>query len=135
MKKLIISLICTTTLLTAAATANAAKIGFGVDQGFGVAGQFDNINAFVGNDGISGDYIFEQGSFKKDIPFNYYIAGGAFIDWDDDKFGVRVPLGLTFPFTTKWEAFGQVSPKLSYRDKQDDFKFGASAALGVRYAF
>lgn len=135
MKKLIISLICTISLLTAAVTANAAKMGVAVDQGFGVTGQFGNINAFVGNDGISGDYIFKQGSFTKQVPFQYYIAGGAFIDWDDDHYGVRVPLGLTFPFTTKWQAFGQVSPKLSYRDKPDDFKFAVSAALGLRYAF
>lgn len=135
MKKLIMGLICTFSLLTAVTTANAAKIGFGFDQGFGVAGQFDNINAFIGNDGVSGDYLFKQGSFAQDIPFNYYVGGGAFLDWDGDEFGVRVPLGLTFPFAARWDLFGQISPDLSYRDKHDDFKFGVSGALGVRYAF
>jgi hypothetical protein len=135
MKKLIIIFICTASLLTAVSSANAAKFGFGFDQGFGVAGQFNKINAFIGNDGVSGDYIFRKGSFDKDIPFNYYVGGGAFIDWYGDEFGARVPLGLTFPFAAKWDVFGQVSPDFSYRDKQDDFEFGVSAALGVRYAF
>ncbi|WP_372880693.1 hypothetical protein [Psychromonas sp.] len=135
MKKLIISLICTASLLTAATTANAAKFGFGFDQGFGLAGQLDNVNAFIGNDGISADYIFEQGSFRNDIPFNYYVGAGAFVDWDGDELGVRVPLGVTFPFAAKWDLYGQVSPHLAHRDKQDDVKFGASAAVGVRYEF
>jgi hypothetical protein len=136
MKKLIISVICAAGLLTTATTANAAKFGFGFDQGFGVAAQFNNINAFIGNDGISGDYIFKQGSFGPDVPFNWYIGGGAFFDWDgDDEFGVRLPLGVTFPFAKKWDVFGQISPDLAYRDKQSDFEFGVSAAIGVRYAF
>jgi hypothetical protein len=134
-KKLAISVICAAGLLTTATTANAAKFGFGVDRGFGVAAQFNNINAFLGNDGISGDYIFKQGSFDKDIPFNWYVGGGAFIDWDSDKFGVRLPLGITFPFAPRWDLYGQVSPDLSYRDKHSEFEFGVSAALGVRYAF
>lgn len=135
MKKLAITMICAAGILTTATTANAAKFGFGFDQGFGVAAQFNNINAFLGNDGISGDYIFKQGSFDKDFPFNWYVGGGAFIDWDGDEFGVRVPLGLTFPFAKNWDVYGQVSPDLAYRDKQDDFEFGVSAAMGVRYAF
>jgi hypothetical protein len=36
-------------------TASAVKVGLGFDQGFGVSSPFENINAFIDNDGISGD--------------------------------------------------------------------------------
>lgn len=136
MKKLVIGAICAAGLFATATTANAAKFGAGFDQGFGVAAQFNNINAFVGNDGVSGDYLFKQGSFGEDVPLNWYVGGGAFFDWNgDNDFGVRIPLGVTFPFAKKWDIYGQVSPDLAYRDKKSDFKFGVSAAAGIRYAF
>lgn len=136
MKKLAMSLLCASVLFASAtANADAVKLGFGFDQGFGVSAQFNNINAFLGNDGISGDYIFKQGSFEKDVPFNWYVGGGAFIDWDSDEFGIRLPLGVTFAFAKRWDIYGQVSPDLVYRDKQSDFEFGISAAMGIRYAF
>jgi len=117
-------------------SANAAKVGVGFDQGFGVAGQFNNINAFIGNDGISGDYIFKQGAFGKDIPFNWYVGAGAYFDWSgSDELGLRVPLGVTFPFAKKWDVYGQFSPDLDYNFDKDDFNFGISGALGVRYSF
>ena len=136
MKKLLMGCICALSLLTAVSTANAAKVGFGFDQGFGVAGQFNNINAFVGNDGVSGDYLFKEGSFEQDVPFNYYLGAGAFYKWhNDDVFGVRVPLGLTLPFAEQFDVFAQVSPTLGYKDKKDELRFALSAAIGVRYAF
>ncbi|MGB5446037.1 MAG: outer membrane beta-barrel protein [Psychromonas sp.] len=141
MKKLIISLICSVSLLTAATAVNAAKFGFGFDQGLGVTGQFDNINAFVGNEGASGDYLFAQGGFGNDIPFDYYVGVGGFAEWDGDEFGARVPLGLSFPFAPRWELFGQVSPHIAHQDKdqnkdnEDEVKFGLSGAVGLRYAF
>lgn len=57
MKKLLMSLLCITGLLTTTSVLAANKIGIAVGQGFGVTGQFENIQAFIGNDGISGDYI------------------------------------------------------------------------------
>ena len=135
MKKIITVLIVASSFLIAQ-SANAAKVGVGFDQGFGVAGQFDNINAFIGNDGISADYLVKQGSFGKEIPFNWYVGAGAYFDWDgSDELGLRVPLGVTIPFAKKWDGYGQVSPDLGYNFDKDDFKFGVSAAIGVRYSF
>jgi hypothetical protein len=136
MKKLIMSFICTISLLTTVITANAAKVGLGFDQGFGVAGQFNNINLFVGNNGVSGDYLLEQGSIDKNIPLNYYLGAGLFYQWhNNDEFGIRVPLGLTIPFAQKFDAFAQLSPNLGYKDEKDELRFSLSAAIGIRYAF
>ncbi len=69
----------------------------GVDQGFGVSAQFDNINVFVGNDGFSADYLFEQGSFSKDIPFNWYLGAGVFID-NDEGYGIANAIRIKIIF-------------------------------------
>ncbi|WP_028864540.1 hypothetical protein [Psychromonas aquimarina] len=132
MKKALIGLTCLAALFTTTAANADIKAGFAFDQGFGITAQFDNINTFVGNDGVSIDYIFKQGTFTQDdIPFNWYVGGGAFAGWDDG-YGVRLPLGVTLPFAQQWELYGQVSPDLDF---DDSFKFGVDAALGVRYAF
>lgn len=60
-------------------TASAVKVGLGFDQGFGVSSPFENINAFIDNDGISGDQIFKRRSFNDDTPFNWYLVGGALL--------------------------------------------------------
>lgn len=135
MIKIITALIVASSFLTIQ-SANAAKIGAGFDQGFGIAGQFSNINAFIGNDGISADYLLKQGAFGKDIPFNWYVGAGAYIDWSGhDELGLRVPLGVTLPFASKWDVYGQFSPNLGYDFDDDDLEFGLSGALGVRYSF
>ena len=69
-------------------------------HGFGVAGQFDNINAFIDNDAISVDYIFKQGDVAKELPFNGYV-GASYNCGGRDNVGARVPLGVTLSFTKK----------------------------------
>ncbi|NRD74735.1 hypothetical protein HQQ94_16215 [Shewanella sp. VB17] len=136
MRTLIMSLLCASGLFSIAVNANATKVGFGFDQGLGVTGQFNNINAFVGNDGVSADYLFAQGNFNSDIPFKWYVGAGGFYNWNDnEEFGVRVPFGVTLPFAKKWDLMAQVSPDLAHRDHQDDFEFGVGAALAIRYSF
>lgn len=137
MKKLVLAACAIGFLVTSGTTMAAGnKIGLGVDQGFGVAGQFNNINAFVGNDGFSADYLFKQGNFGKDIPFNWYVGGGAYYNWSGtDNIGLRVPLGITIPFAKKWDVYGQISPALDFDLDRDDVDFELDAAIGVRYAF
>lgn len=62
MKKIIFALIAVSALLST--SANAVKLGFGFDQDFGVVAQFDDINAFVGNDGATADFILKRGSLR-----------------------------------------------------------------------
>lgn len=133
MKKIFLILIAASAFVST--SANATKAGFGIDQGFGVTAQFEKINAFIGNDGVSGDYIFKRGSFDGDVPFNWYVGGGAFIGWDNG-IGARLPLGINMNFSPKWDAYFQVHPELDFDHGSDgDIKFGIDAAIGVRYSF
>jgi len=136
MKKLLISLLCVAGLLSTTSVLAAKKIGMAVDQGFGVTGQFNNINAFIGNDGISGDYIFDQGSFGDDIPFTWYVGAGGYYNWDGrDNIGARVPLGLMLQFAPKWDVYGQLAPALDFDLDKSDLRFDLDFAVGIRYAF
>ncbi|QIR14968.1 hypothetical protein [Shewanella aestuarii] len=114
------------------AQAQKLKLGFGFDQGFGVTGQVDNINFFVGNDGASGDYLFKQGQFDtQEVPMSWYIGGGAFFGWDHG-YGIRMPFGLNFKLGKGWDAYAQVAPELDFDDKTD---LGLNGGIGFRYAF
>jgi hypothetical protein len=136
MRKLLISLFFVAGLLSTTSVLANNKIGIAVDQGFGITGQFNNINAFIGNDGLSGDYIFKQGDFGKEFPFNWYVGGGAYYNWSgNDSIGARVPLGLTFPFAKKWDVFGQLAPVLDVDLDDNDLKFELHFTIGIRYAF
>ncbi len=115
------------------------KLGFGFDQGFGVAGSIDKFNGFIGNDGIAVDYIFARGRFNKTDPVNWYVGGGGFGEWGDGA-GIRVPFGveLSFAKTTEpsfakhWDIYGQLTPNLKLGN---DSKFGLDAGIGLRYLF
>jgi hypothetical protein len=136
MKKLFVSLLCVATLFSTSSVFATNKIGIALDQGFGVTGQFNNIHAFIGNDGLSGDYIVKQGHFSQDIPFNWYVGGGVYYNWSgNNNIGARVPLGLTLPFASKWDIYGQLAPTLDLELDSDKFKFKLDVAIGIRYAF
>ncbi|MEH6649166.1 MAG: hypothetical protein V7707_03975 [Motiliproteus sp.] len=124
-------------LLSATAHADKIKLGVATDMGFGVTAQLnDQINAMIGNDGASMDYIFRQGGFEgQNMPFTWYAAGGGFVGWDHG-FGLRLPLGLDWNFAKRWDAFAQLSPEIDFDAKNgDSVDFDLGGALGVRYAF
>lgn len=135
MRKLLITLTCMVGFLSTTSVLADNKIGVAFDQGFGVTGQFNEFNAFIGNDGLSGDYIFDQGSFGNDFPFDWYVGGGGYYNWSDKSIGARVPLGLTLPFAKKWDVYGQVAPVLDYNLDHSKFNFELDFAIGIRYAF
>jgi len=126
-------------------SALSIKAGVAFDQGFGITAQFNNkINAFIGNDGLSMDYILKKGAFNSDVPINWYVGIGGAINWDDhdndndNSYSVRIPLGASIPFAKRWDVYGQVAPDFAFKDRhdnKDDFEFGIDLALGVRYAF
>ncbi len=135
-KKLnVITITILTTLFSLSASANDKvdiKAGFAVDMGFGVTVLVnEQFNVMLGNDGIAADYIFKQGAFSADVPFTWYVGGGAYAEWDKG-FGVRLPLGLNLNFAKEWNAYAQVAPDLDF---DDDVKFGAQLATGLRYSF
>ena len=135
-KKLnMITLAIFTMLLSLSASANEKmniKAGFAFDMGFGVTALInEQFNIMVGNDGIAGDYLFKKGKFSAEVPFTWYVAGGAYAEWDD-SFGVRLPLGLNLNFAPKWNAYAQIAPDLDF---DDDVKFGAQFGAGLRYSF
>jgi len=130
MKKILIAAVCVTSVFTVG-SANASKVGFAVDKGLGITAQFGNINAFIGDDGISADYLFAQGKLGQNAPVNWFVGAGAFTGWNKG-FGVRLPVGLTFSFAKEWDVYVQVAPELDIDSNAD---FGVGSALGVRHAF
>lgn len=121
------------------------KAGIAFDQGFGITAQFDNkINGFVGNDGVSADYLLKQGPLDLDIVVNWYVGVGGAINWNehdnnDNSYAVRVPVGASIPFAQGWDVYGQVAPDLAlidkHNDNENDLEFGVDFALGIRYGF
>jgi len=118
------------------------KLGFGFDQGFGVAATLGKFNGFLGNDGVAVDYIFIKEKFSEvDLEaLHWYIGGGGFIRWDS-AFGVRLPVGLEFYFAENWDVYGQIIPRLQFNNNSNDNQhkdnadFGLDFGIGVRYQF
>ena len=133
MKTTIYSIICVLMLLNVThADGNAAKgfkLGFGFDRDFGILGAIGNLNGFIGNDGVSVDYIFNKDKLNPQM--DWYIGAGGYGDWDGEL-GVRLPIGAQLGFAKRWDAFAQIMPRLKV---DHDANFGLDASLGVRYQF
>lgn len=138
----------TTTLLAVTLTGTAqagdqalkgVKLGFGFDQGFGIAASADSFNGFIGNDGLAVDYIFSRGTFNKSDPLYWYVGGGGFVEWGGGA-GVRIPFGVEVSltrvsepaFAKHWDIYGQLAPRLKLGNHTG---FGIDAGLGLRYQF
>jgi len=150
MKKLLINLCCIIGFFNANSVLATNKVGVAVDQGVGVVFQFDGLNAlishdsvsgdyinvFLGGDGMSADYIFQQGTFSEQIAFSWYIGTGMYYNWDEeDEFGARIPLGITLPFAPQWDIYTQLGPLLNVNLDNDNVDLELDFSLGVRYEF
>ena len=145
-KIVVISFICILMLAgTVAAEENALKgikLGFGFDQGFGVAATLGKFNGFIGNDGVAVDYILIKEKLGKVEleALHWYIGGGGYIRWDS-AFGVRLPVGLEFYFAENWDVYGQIIPRLQFNNNSNDNQhnnntdFGLDFGIGVRHQF
>lgn len=126
---------CALALVVASSVNAEPKLGFGVDQGFGVIVQLDNkINLSLGDDGVAGDYLFRKGSFDQNVPATWYVGLGAFAGWNNGV-GVRLPLGVDMNFDQRWDGYFQLAPAIDFDDPHDNVDFGIDAAFGLRYAF
>jgi len=134
MKTTIFCIICVLSLFSVAHAEDYAlkgvKLGFGFDRDFGIVGSIGKLNGFIGNDGVSVDYIFNKDKLTPEI--NWYIGAGGYADWDGGDAGVRLPVGAELGFAQRWDAFAQLIPRLRLNRSPD---FGLDAALGVRYRF
>ena len=136
-KTTLLTFICLLMLTsTAHAEENALKglkLGFGFDRDFGVVGTMGKFNGFIGNDGVSVDYIFKKDKFNSNepTPLYWYIGAGGYGDWDGD-FGVRLPVGGEIYFAKNWDAYAQVIPRLRINNSA---RFGLDFGAGVRYQF
>ncbi|MEI6897017.1 MAG: hypothetical protein V5786_05945 [Psychromonas sp.] len=148
MKHILIILFCMMSFFSATSVFASNKVGIAIDQGLGVSGQLmdistltgnelltdDYINAFIGDSGISADYIFEQGHFSEASIINWYLGAGVYYNWSGQSdVGVRLPLGLVLPLPSGWDIYGQASPALGLKDSDVEMKL--DFAIGIRYEF
>jgi len=83
--------------------------------------KWENKEAWIGR-------LVSKGSF----PF-YVGVGPRLLFEDDEEWGIRFPLGLSFlPFESNWEVFGEFAPVIRLTP---DTGFNGDFALGVRYYF
>ncbi len=125
-------------LLSGAVYAEAAslknlKLGFGFDRGFGITGSVGDLNGFVGNDGVSVDYIFNKNALDVDanVPVFWYVGVGGYGDWDGDL-AVRLPVGVQVNFAARVDGYAQIMPRFRFNNNTG---FGLDFAAGVRYLF
>lgn len=99
---------------------------------FDVAGSwsFSGENAFH----IHGDYLFHSfiGVEKGKLPF-YYGIGARLNLQDKTRFGIRIPVGLSYMFEkTPLDIFLEIGPVM---DLVPDTEFHVLGFIGIRYYF
>lgn len=109
------------------------KLGFGFDRGFGITGSVGDLNGFIGNDGVSVDYIFNKDDLNVDanVPVFWYVGAGGYGDWDGDL-AVRLPVGIQVDFAKRVDGYAQIMPRFRFNNNTD---FGLDFGVGVRYMF
>ena len=137
-KTAVLSLICALMLLGTVHAEDSAmkgvKLGFGFDRGFGIVGSLGKLKGFIGNDGVSVDYIFHRDAINNDeitVPVHWYVAAGGFGDWDGD-WGVRLPVGMDVGFAERLDGYAEIIPRFRVNNNSD---FGLDFGIGVRYQF
>lgn len=88
---------------------------------------------------LHADYLWYKHGFfqagKAQMPLYFGVGGRmVFRDNNSDKFGVRVPVGLTYRFADPkfLELFGEVAPVL---DLAPSMKLDLNVGIGVRFYF
>ena len=142
MKKILLTVLLTLGLSTAAIAENPAKegeytapdsstmdfsgdydfaIGIAEDYGLGLTMQFKKrIDVSVGHAGAGVDFIFFRYNFMPNSkffskrPMNFYVAGGAGYVWDTNFAGMRQGAIARLPLGADWQFARKWSVYLSY---------------------
>jgi hypothetical protein len=131
-KKTALTLLLLTPMISYANTGKKVGIGMAFDQGLSVVVDFNQQIKFIaGDDGLALDYSFLKGNLAAEAPLSWYVAGGAYYDWNND-FGVRIPIGMNLNFAKDWKLYAQIHPELNMNHGLD---LDIGAALGVTYSF
>ncbi|QKX18197.1 hypothetical protein [Microbulbifer sp. YPW1] len=114
-------------------------IGLGYDLGVGVTAQFRGTSVFVNSDALALDVRLHNFSNDLRTVHAYIDAGGFYEDGgrykDNDKAGVRLPVGLSFGIAPSLQAYIQAVPNFAFSDNENKEGFGVDGALGVRLRF
>ena len=118
---------------------NGVGLGLAYDLGVGVTAQFRGTSVFVNSDALALDMRIQNFSNDLGTAHVYIDAGGFYEDGgsnsDNDKAGVRLPVGLTFGIAPSLQAYIQAVPNFAFSDNENIDGFGVDGALGVRLRF
>ena len=124
---------------TVAAGNSGVGLGLAYDLGVGVTAQFRGTSVFVNSDALAVDMRIQNFSNDLGTLHAYIDAGGFYEDGgrnsDNDKAGLRLPVGLTFGIAPSVEAYIQAVPNFAFSDNENKEGFDVDGALGVRLRF
>lgn len=108
-------------------------IGVAYDMDLGVTAQIKRYTLFFNGDAFAFD-IRMQNFYNNRKTLHLYIDAGGFVDpnngnKDNDRAGLRLPIGLDFGLERNLEVFIQAVP---FIDFSNDANFDVDAALGIR---